>query len=637
VLIPSAAPTTAFSKHLAESFAAIEEDAAPSDPNIISDPSAPPPPPNQKSATSKNFTDLGLPEDGYDYSQHLRPSSSTGEIFLPNGERVLRSQDPLSKQVGRDSQLDEVDRNYESITIDASLMDHDIKQSLFNFDDNYKQEEGDVDGDGEDMFGEEGGLGDLLDDFIEVANMEKVEDDELQARGYAPLHDPNAEEKAAAFDWEAHIKMLIAKSNHNTGNDVVKRAGFADEFKGVKARRGKKYEDDEESDDAAISDDDGNESDDSGYFDDDLMGEEDDGAREFDVNAPIPERVGEAEREKIREVTEQFAALMDEYDSDEIGELEYNAGGYAGGDTDSEDESEDEGGNAAVVEEDLDNVPIVPDGHTLLRDVENDTFINSILDAHLEDKNNKDKDYTYMAPKERKGGSSYTALINGKLVSANDGNLEEALENLNVEEETVPAYEQLAIAMERLGEKPVGPDAELRFDGKSYYDEKTVNPWDCESVLSTYSNLDNNPHTIATARRRKQKKKQQPVPAVVEEVDEAGDCEEQYEKIVLSEKTGLPIAVSSSIYKPSVVEEDLSDCEYEDVVDKGNTRSKDETPEEKKARKKAVKAEREARRNEKREMRGAYAVEIKKRTGGVNRGGADGSDVKVGNSVFKYS
>jgi hypothetical protein len=34
--------------------------------------------------------------------------------------------------------------------------------------------------------------------------------------------------------------MLIEKSNHNTGNDVVVREGFADEFKGVKATRGKK-------------------------------------------------------------------------------------------------------------------------------------------------------------------------------------------------------------------------------------------------------------------------------------------------------------------------------------------------------------------------------------------------------------
>jgi len=66
-------------------------------------------------------------------------------------------------------------------------------------------------------------------------------------------------------------------------------------------------------------------------------------------------------------------------------------------------------------------------------------------------------------------------------------------------------------------------------------------------------------------------------------------------------------------------------------------RPKTETKEEKRARKAGVKAERAARRDEKREMRGAYGAEIAKRTGGVNRGGADGSDVKVGNSVFKYS
>jgi protein LTV1 len=123
---------------------------------------------------------------------------------------------------------------------------------------------------------------------------------------------------------------------------------------------------------------------------------------------------------------------------------------------------------------------------------------------------------------------------------------------------------------------------------------------------------------------------------VVEEEEE--EEEGAFQRIQLSEKTGLPVAVSADIYKPGKVEDDDDwDGEYEDVVDRGNTRAKGETAEEKRSRKKAVKAERAARREEKRDTRGQYAAAIEKRTGNVNKGGADGSDVKAGNSVFRYA
>ncbi|KAJ3558999.1 hypothetical protein NM688_g603 [Phlebia brevispora] len=113
--------------------------------------------------------------------------------------------------------------------------------------------------------------------------------------------------------------------------------------------------------------------------------------------------------------------------------------------------------------------------------------------------------------------------------------------------------------------------------------------WDCETILSTYSNLENHPRLIR-ARRTK------PVA-----------------KIELDPKTGLPIVDGQKIsarHRPIQPKQE-TDKEEEQPVRVTITRPKDEAKDDKKARKQAVKAERQARRVDKKANKERFSSEIK--------------------------
>ncbi|GJE86246.1 LTV domain-containing protein [Phanerochaete sordida] len=146
-------------------------------------------------------------------------------------------------------------------------------------------------------------------------------------------------------------------------------------------------------------------------------------------------------------------------------------------------------------------------------------------------------------------------------------------------------------------------EAKIRDDADSESDEDILMPvdideekdrWDCETILSTYSNLENHPRLIS-ARKAKS------VP-----------------KIELDPKTGLPI-VDGQKYsaRPAksrhidTIEEDDEDDEDDRPARVTVTRSKDESKEEKKARKQAVKAEKQQRRVEKKVTKEQFSSEIK--------------------------
>ncbi|KAH3761336.1 LTV1 protein [Pelomyxa schiedti] len=101
--------------------------------------------------------------------------------------------------------------------------------------------------------------------------------------------------------------------------------------------------------------------------------------------------------------------------------------------------------------------------------------------------------------------------------------------------------------------------------------------WDCESILSTYSTTENHPMILG------------------EELFKAP-------KIKVSAKTGLPIDLALR-KKPETKEEPRTE---EPPPNKGTARPADETPEEKKARKAAVKEERRAKRIQKKVTQQAY-------------------------------
>ncbi|KAJ6486159.1 Low temperature viability protein-domain-containing protein [Mycena vitilis] len=122
--------------------------------------------------------------------------------------------------------------------------------------------------------------------------------------------------------------------------------------------------------------------------------------------------------------------------------------------------------------------------------------------------------------------------------------------------------------------------------------------WDCETILTTYSNLENHPRLI---RARDSKK---PVP-----------------KIHLDPRTGLPFVATDVdaklAPKPKGHVSFASDSESESSDDEDRPRvetvkrDRNESKEEKKARKAAVKEERQARRADKKATKEAFGAELK--------------------------
>jgi protein LTV1 len=199
------------------------------------------------------------------------------------------------------------------------------------------------------------------------------------------------------------------------------------------------------------------------------VGDDDDDSDDFNENgwqidgAPgIVPKLGVAAEKAL---CDKFNATLLEYDSDEIGEC------Y--------DEDEVVGPRA----------------------LEGDTLVEQALDDFLQEK----KDEIFMQGARHymegnfKGGSGFSALVGTKMVPVKDLD-----ESALVHDGIRPIEDLLGEADGVLGKKKDAPPAEEVFiDGKSYYSLKLRNPWDCESILSTYSNLDNNPVTIGAGGRRR--------------------------------------------------------------------------------------------------------------------------------------
>ena len=170
-------------------------------------------------------------------------------------------------------------------------------------------------------------------------------------------------------------------------------------------------------------------------------------------------------------------------------------------------------------------------------------------------------------------------------------------------------------AQERLTQPPQQPPAEEIFiDGKSYFSERERNPWDCESVLSTYSNLANNPVTIGPKTRRKKRTS-----------DSSVQEDDAVQHILLSQKTGLPLGVLPS--RPVVDRFD----DTINSVNRGEARNREESNEEKKARKQAIKRERQMARIQKKATAEVFKEEFQKRSVDY------GVDDVAGKTVFRYS
>lgn len=139
----------------------------------------------------------------------------------------------------------------------------------------------------------------------------------------------------------------------------------------------------------------------------------------------------------------------------------------------------------------------------------------------------------------------------------------------------------------------------------AYLAPRAVEQWDCETIVSTYSTLDNHP-TVLREHNPLQKKKKARKPAS----DASAADDAKLGRIELSRKTGMPLGVFELSRRKQQPEDDEEDeDEDEEREDRGRARVKGETKEQKRARKAAAKLLKTQRRVEKKETKLAFKDE----------------------------
>jgi protein LTV1 len=379
--------------------------------------------------------------------------------------------------------------------------------------------------------------------------------------------EPGDDDVEGCFDFAAHIKSLMNKAKldcDETGRlATVHELGQQDHEFFSKAKpigKGTYREDDDD--------------DDSGCFYE----------NDFEIQG-TPGIVPKLTAEEEQALCDKFNATLAEYDSDDLGEGN-DDGIY--GDMPLEGDAQVEGALDDFLQEKEDDIFIKGTRHN----------VNAL---------------------KKCGGSGFSALVGTKMIPVKD--IEFSPNNGGIR----PLSDILGEADKTLGNPHEAPPTEEIFiDGKSYFSEKVRNPWDCESILSTYSNLDNNPVTIGggSARRRKRKDKKAGTASTGSITTEQQD---QVQQIILSEKTGLPLGVLSK-----EIEVDDENADTYMSVNKGEARRKNETADEKKFRKSNIKKERQLARMQKKMMKEAFNDEFTKRQQEVL------VDDVGGKSVFRF-
>ena len=152
----------------------------------------------------------------------------------------------------------------------------------------------------------------------------------------------------------------------------------------------------------------------------------------------------------------------------------------------------------------------------------------------------------------------------------------EDLEKLN----ELPKEERLKMALRQL-------DRQEKDESKGETEVITIpekdNRWDCETILTSYSNIYNHPSIIDDRPGRKK-------------------------KIVLSEKSGMPIGVVGK-QQVDLNEEEIDEDDFEEVQNLGEARKKGETKEEKKERKQKMKELKQQKREMKKTLKTTFKSE----------------------------
>lgn len=378
------------------------------------------------------------------------------------------------------------------------------------------------------------------------------------------------DEEEATFDFAAHIQRLMDKAkmeSDGTGQlTTIHEQGRQDHEFFAKSKALGRSDDDDEDDEFANLD---------GEFG---------GGWHIEGTPGVVPKLNEAEEKAL---CDKFEETLLEYDSDDIGE-------------------------GADDEEAMGPLPL-----------EGDKQIEAALDEFLEEKKDEifisgARHYLEGGDASRFGGSGFAALVGKKMVPIKDLD-----DSADVQGVIRPIEDVLGEADAILGNGRHAPPAEEIFiDGKSYFSEKMRNPWDCESILSTYSNLDNNPVTIGAGSGRRRKKKNKKGSSVAPDEE---SVQKEHQQILLSGKTGLPLGVL-----PDRDGDEDGGMDTYVSVNKGEPRCKDESKEDKKLRKLGVKKERQLARMQKKMMKEAFSDELAKRQHEVL------VDDVGGKSVFRF-
>jgi len=387
---------------------------------------------------------------------------------------------------------------------------------------------------------EEGDFEEILDDFCITANMDEPTEEDL--KGYYKTEEE--------FDFNKHVDTLIARAKESemrargTGGAVVPEGhewweSHRKDFQGKKhLRRVREEDDDNDHDDAEIC----------------SLDEEFD--NEFGEVSNMRGIVPKLGKDEEKALCERFNQTLAQYDSDEVGDLD--------------DECEDIRGD----------VPL-----------EGNARLEATFDKFLEEKNDGIfVEGTAHLPDHKKcGGSGFKVLDRQRMISVHltsEGVLE------GNEDEVIKLDEILAEADQVLANPEMDlPPEEVLIDGKSYFTQSVANRWDCDSILSTYSNLDNNPAVIGRSRHRSMKKKDWNQ-STSSQSKKSGEGESHYNDEDDQD------TLSSSIYG---------------VGASSIARSKNETKEGKKARKLAVKQSNRLARIQKKVTREAFQDEFDRR------------------------
>jgi protein LTV1 len=534
-------------------------------------------------------------------------SGRTGQVAAAAAARDRRLQHP-----GWTEEPDDPNSAilFDNVDLTLDCMDEDMKMILMLADDGDMD---DVDIDGALLE-----AGELDDDFCLQAAQDPVDD------------------KSGGFDYDAHIRQLLERArrerddarNGTWGEDKSKQhPGLVDREYFAETRNGSNGRDDDADDDEEEE-----------YDDADLnewMNQQQQTRSES--KGGVSSRLHPDEE---RALCDKFLATLAEYeeedDSDdgsdeygeEAGEVNNNAGrvfNADGGDDDSNDQQ------SVGDEDDEDDVSQDIGRGRGLGDDELEAALDDFLrendDEILIQRRTATQEEDGARRRNEAGGSGYAVLVGTRMVPA------VGLKHHAVEPEEHDAADPPETIAEVLAEADATLNAPIEFltldevitvdefDGNSYFTERTRNPWDCESILSTYSNLDNNPAVIqhASSRRRKNR--------VVSKNTETTT------RIVLSAKTGLPILQSETSPEEQLDKHDDGVSVGASTIgaNRGVARNKDETKDEKRARKMAAKQERQMSQLRKKALRDAFGQELQKRSVVAT------TDGPVGSAVFRYT